>query len=43
MKIPYGKQFIDKNDFKCSKRFKKNLITQGPLIEKFEKFKSVKL
>ena len=38
MKIPYGKQFIDKNDVSnVVNALKKDLITQGPLIEKFEK------
>ena len=36
--IPYSKQFIDTNDIKyVSKTLKANFITQGPLIEKFEK------
>ena len=30
MKIPYGKQFIDKDDIKAvSKAFRKDFITQG--------------
>ena len=38
MKIPYGKQFIDKDDIKAvSKALQKNFITQGPIIEQFEK------
>lgn len=36
--IPYGKQFIDKNDTKLVvKSLSKNLITTGPFVEKFEK------
>tara|TARA_Y100000768_G_scaffold113266_1_gene83458 strand:+ start:15353 stop:16537 length:1185 start_codon:yes stop_codon:yes gene_type:complete len=38
MKIPYGKQFIDRSDIlSVSKALKEDLITQGPIIEKFEK------
>ena len=38
MKIPYGKQFIDKDDIKAvSKALQKDFITQGPIIEQFEK------
>ena len=38
MKIPYGKQFIDRNDISnVANALKKDLITQGPLIDKFEK------
>ena len=38
MKIPYGRQFIDNRDIlNVASALKKNLITQGPLIEKFEK------
>jgi UDP-4-amino-4,6-dideoxy-N-acetyl-beta-L-altrosamine transaminase len=38
MKIPYGKHFIDKDDIKnVSKVLKARSITQGPLINKFEK------
>ena len=37
MKIPYGRQFIDNRDIlNVASALKKNLITQGPLIEKFE-------
>ena len=35
--IPYGKQYIDTNDIKMvSETLKKDKITTGPLIEKFE-------
>ena len=38
MKIPYGKHFIDKNDIlNVTKALKKNNLTQGPIIKKFEK------
>ncbi len=38
MQIPYGKHFIDKDDIKnVSKVLKTQSITQGPLINKFEK------
>jgi dTDP-4-amino-4,6-dideoxygalactose transaminase len=38
MQIPYGKHFIDKDDIKnVSKVLKARSITQGPLINKFEK------
>ena len=38
MKIPYSKQYIDKKDIlNVSKALKNQFITQGPLIEKFEK------
>jgi UDP-4-amino-4,6-dideoxy-N-acetyl-beta-L-altrosamine transaminase len=38
MKIPYGKQFIDKDDIKAvSKALQKDFITQGPIIEQFER------
>lgn len=38
MKIPYGKQFIDDQDIlNVANALKKNLITQGPLIDQFEK------
>ena len=36
--IPYGKQFIDKNDKKLvAKSLSEKLITTGPFVEKFEK------
>jgi len=36
--ISYGKQFIDKNDIKAVvAALKSNFLTQGPLVEKFEK------
>ena len=36
--IPYGRQFIDKNDIKeVLNVFKKERITQGPKVEEFEK------
>ena len=36
--IPYGKHFIDKADIKeVVKVLKSNSITQGPIINKFEK------
>ena len=35
--IPYGKQFIDKDDIdNISKTLKGNFLTTGPLVEKFE-------
>ena len=38
LKIPYGKHFIDSEDIKSVvKALKYKSITQGPLIEKFEK------
>ncbi len=38
MNIPYGKHHLDKNDIlNVSKALKGEFITQGPLIEKFEK------
>ena len=38
MQIPYGKHFIDKDDIKnVSRVLKSRSITQGPLINKFEK------
>lgn len=38
MNIPYGKHFIDKNDIlNVAKALKKNNLTQGPIIKKFEK------
>ena len=38
MQIPYGKHYIDKDDIKnVSKVLKARSITQGPLINKFEK------
>ncbi len=38
MKIPYGLHFIDKEDLKSvSKALQKKFITQGPIVEKFEK------
>lgn len=38
MIIPYGKHYIDKKDIiQVSKALKNNLITQGPLVEKFER------
>lgn len=38
MLIPYGKHFIDAKDVKnVSKALKSQLITQGPLVAKFEK------
>ena len=37
MKIPYGRQFIDNRDIlNVASALKKEFITQGPLIEKFE-------
>ena len=36
--ISYGKQYIDNNDIKAvNKVLKSNFLTQGPLIERFEK------
>ena len=36
--IPYAKQYIDNSDIaEVSKALKKDFITQGPIIEKFEK------
>ena len=36
--IPYGKQYIDKNDkLLVSKALSNNLITTGPYVKKFEK------
>ena len=36
--IPYARQFIDNSDIsEVSKALKKDFITQGPIIEKFEK------
>ena len=36
--IPYARQYIDKSDIvEVSKALKKDFITQGPIIEKFEK------
>ena len=38
MKIPYGKHYIDRSDIlSVSKALKNKSITQGPLVEKFEK------
>lgn len=38
IKIPYGSHFIDQQDIKnVSSALKSDLITQGPIIEKFEK------
>ncbi len=38
MKIPYGRHFIDRLDIlSVSKALRENFITQGPIIEKFEK------
>ena len=38
MIIPYGLHYIDNSDIKnVSNALKRNLITQGPIIEKFEK------
>ena len=38
MKIPYGKHYIDRSDIlSVSNALKNQSITQGPLIEKFEK------
>ena len=35
--IPYGKQFIDKDDINnVGKTLKRNFLTTGPLVEKFE-------
>ena len=35
--IPYGKQFIDRDDIKLvSKSLKQNLITTGNFVKKFE-------
>ena len=44
--IPYGLHYIDKSDIKnVLKALKSDFITQGPLVEKFEKkiFKIVKV
>ena len=36
--IPYSKQIIDKDDIKAvTKVLKSNFLTQGPMVEKFEK------
>ena len=38
MIIPYGLHYINNSDIKSvSKALKRNFITQGPIIEKFEK------
>ena len=42
--IPYGKQYIDKEDIKAvSRALKKNLITSGSEVHKFEELFSKKV
>ena len=41
-KIPYGRQYIDKNDLsKVSKSLKQPLITTGNFVDDFEKIKKI--